>query len=76
MSADGRRLRDVSGRRVVRAFEKLGYEVARITGNHYVLKHPERPTISIPRERSVKVGLPSSKIKAAGLALEEFEEKL
>ena len=70
------RLRGVSGRRAIRALEKLGYEVARITGSHYVLKYPERPTISIPRHGNVKVGLLLSKIKAAGLTPEEFEEKL
>ena len=76
MTTGGRRLRDVSGRRIIRAFEKLGYEVARITGSHYVLKHPERPTISIPRHGTVKVGLLLSKIKAAGFTWDEFEEKL
>jgi len=76
VTSGGRRLRAVSGRRAIRAFEKLGYEVARITGSHYVLKHREQPTISIPRHGSVKLGLLLSKIKAAGLTPEEFEEKL
>jgi predicted RNA binding protein YcfA (HicA-like mRNA interferase family) len=76
VTTGGRRLRDLPGRRAIRAFEKLGYEVARTTGSHYVLKHPERPTISIPRHGTVKVGLLLSKIKAAGLTPEEFEEKL
>jgi predicted RNA binding protein YcfA (HicA-like mRNA interferase family) len=76
VTTGGRRLRDVPGRRIIRAFEKLGYEVARITGSHYVLKHPERPTISIPRHGTVKVGLLLSKIKAAGLTVEEFGEQL
>lgn len=76
MTSGGRKLRDLPGRRVIRALERLGYQVARITGSHYVLKQPGRPTISIPRHGSVKVGLLLSKIKAAGLTPEEFEEKL
>ncbi len=72
----GRRLRDLSPERVIRAFERLGYEVARVRGSHYVLKHPERATISIPRHRAVKVGLLLSKIKAAGIKTEDFEELL
>jgi predicted RNA binding protein YcfA (HicA-like mRNA interferase family) len=72
----GRRLRGLSGRRIIRTFEKLGYQVARISGSHYVLKHLERPTISIPRHGSVKVGLLLGKIKAAGFTAEEFEENL
>jgi predicted RNA binding protein YcfA (HicA-like mRNA interferase family) len=76
MADGGRRLRDVAPERVIRAFERLGYEVARVRGSHYVLKHPSRPTISIPRHRVVKIGLLLSKIKAAGTTPEEFEELL
>jgi predicted RNA binding protein YcfA (HicA-like mRNA interferase family) len=47
-----------------------------VRGSHYVLTHPERPAISIPRHREVKVGLLMAKIKAAGLTVEEFEELL
>ena len=76
MSDGGRKLRGLSGERVVRAFERAGYGVSRVRGSHYVLTHPERPAISIPRHREVKVGLLMAKIKAAGLTVEEFEELL
>ena len=72
----GRRLRDVSPERAIRAFERLGYEVVRVRGSHYILKHPGRATLSIPRHRTVKVGLLLSKIKAAGIKAEDFEEML
>ena len=45
-------------------------------GSHYVLTHPERAALSIPRHRELKIGLLMSKIKAAGLTVEEFEELL
>ncbi|MCH8995201.1 MAG: type II toxin-antitoxin system HicA family toxin [Chloroflexi bacterium] len=76
MPGGGRRLRDISPQRVIKAFERLGYEIARVRGSHYVLKHSTRPTVSIPRHRVVKVGLLLSKIKAAGISPEEFEELL
>ena len=76
MAGGGRRLRDVSADRAIRAFEKLGYEVARVRGSHYILRHPSRPMLSIPRHRVVKTGLLLSKIKAAGVTAEEFEELL
>ena len=76
MTNGGRRLRDVPPEKVIRAFERLGYEVARVRGSHFVLKHPDRVTISIPRHRTVKVGLLLSKIKAAGISAQEFEELL
>jgi len=76
MGSSGRKLRDLSPDRVVRAFERAGYAVVRTRGSHVILKHPERPLISIPRHRVVKTGLLLSKIKAAGLSPEEFEELL
>lgn len=76
MPRSGRRLRDIRPERVIRAFERLGYEVARVRGSHHILKHPDRATISIPRHGTVKVGLLLSKIKAAGITPEEFQELL
>ncbi len=73
MSDGGRRLRGLSGEQVVRAFERAGYEVGRVRGSHYILTHRGRPAISIPRHRELKVGLLISKIKTAGLTVEEFE---
>jgi predicted RNA binding protein YcfA (HicA-like mRNA interferase family) len=32
----------VRGERVVRALEKAGFKVARITGSHHVMRHPDR----------------------------------
>jgi predicted RNA binding protein YcfA (HicA-like mRNA interferase family) len=38
----------VSGAKVVKALESAGYEVARITGSHHIMKHPDRPTVTVP----------------------------
>lgn len=76
MASRGRRLRDVPADKVIKAFERLGYEVARIKGSQVILRHPSRPTLSIPRHRRVKTGLLLSKIKAAGATFDEFEELL
>jgi len=76
LSDRGRKLRGLSGERVVRAFERVGYKVGRVRGSHYVLTHPERAALSIPRHRELKIGLLMSKIKAAGLTVEEFEHLL
>lgn len=50
--------RGVSGTRLVRALETLGYEVARQKGSHIRLKHPGPPshTITVPRHDSLKPG--------------------
>jgi predicted RNA binding protein YcfA (HicA-like mRNA interferase family) len=31
----------VRGERVVRALERAGFKVARVTGSHYVMRHPD-----------------------------------
>jgi predicted RNA binding protein YcfA (HicA-like mRNA interferase family) len=72
----GRRLRDVPVDQAIRAFERAGYAVNRISGRHVIMTHEERATISIPRHRVLKTGLLTAKIKAAGLTYEEFEELL
>lgn len=41
-------LPSVPGRKVVRALEKHGFVVARITGSHYVMRHPDGRGASVP----------------------------
>lgn len=56
----------VSGRQAVRAFEGLGWEVARQTGSHVILVrdgHP--PTLSVPDHAEVAKGTLRSLIRAA-----------
>jgi len=61
---------------VIRAFEKLGYIVARTRGSHVLLHHPTRKAVVIPRHDPVKQGLLLGKIKDAGLTPEEFRKLL
>jgi predicted RNA binding protein YcfA (HicA-like mRNA interferase family) len=66
-------------REIIRAFCKIGYEVARQKGSHVRLKHPRDPRrrpLSIPNHHIVKPGLLSKAIKQAGLTVDEFIELL
>ena len=38
----------VSGERVVRALEKAGFAVARITGSHHIMRHPDGRGTTVP----------------------------
>jgi predicted RNA binding protein YcfA (HicA-like mRNA interferase family) len=38
----------VPGERVVRALEKAGFSVARITGSHHVMRHPDGRGTTVP----------------------------
>ena len=60
-------------REVVRAFEKLGWEVARQKGSHIILtKDGHIATLSVPNHPEVARGTLRSLIARAGVTLEEF----
>jgi len=60
-------------RDVVRAFEALGWEVARQRGSHIILTKEGHPaTLAVPKHATVARGTLRSLIRQAGIALEEF----
>lgn len=64
-------------REVIRAFEKLGWEVTRQRGSHIILTKEAHPaTLSIPNHPEVARGTLRSLIAKAGLTIEEFLEAL
>ena len=70
-------LPSVSGRKVVRAFEKIGWQVARQRGSHIILvKEGEMATLSVPDHREVAKGTLRSLIRAAGITVDEFVRQL
>jgi predicted RNA binding protein YcfA (HicA-like mRNA interferase family) len=63
----------LSGRKVVRAFENLGWQVERQRGSHIVMvKEGEMATLSIPDHKEVAKGTLRSLIRNAGITVEEF----
>jgi predicted RNA binding protein YcfA (HicA-like mRNA interferase family) len=64
----------ISGREVVRAFGKAGYEMDRQRGSHMVLRqapsHYRR--LTIPDHTELKTGPLRALIRQAGLSVEEF----
>ncbi len=69
------RLANVSGKTAVRAFMKMGYEIARQTGSHIILRHESRPTLTVPDHKELAPGLLRSIIRQAGVTVEAFIEK-
>ncbi|MEP6536170.1 MAG: type II toxin-antitoxin system HicA family toxin [Bryobacteraceae bacterium] len=60
-------------RDVVRAFEKLGWEVVRQRGSHLILTKPGgRVTLSVPDHAQVARGTLRALIVKAGLTVDEF----
>ena len=70
------RLPRVSGREVVRAFTRIGYEVDRQRGSHVVLRHRDPPhrRLVVPDHREVAKGTLRKLIREAGLTVDEFSE--
>ena len=70
-------LPSVSGRKVVRAFAELGWQVARQRGSHIVLVKEGHPaTLSVPDHKEVAKGTLRSLIRAAGITVDEFVQNL
>jgi predicted RNA binding protein YcfA (HicA-like mRNA interferase family) len=64
-------------RKVVKTFEKLGWEIARQRGSHIILtKKGHLATLSVPNHPEVARGTLRSLIARAGITLEEFLETL
>ncbi|HJP92304.1 MAG TPA: type II toxin-antitoxin system HicA family toxin [Pyrinomonadaceae bacterium] len=63
----------LSGKDVVKTFEKLGWVVARQSGSHIIMtKEGEIVTLSIPNHREVAKGTLRSLIRSANLTIDEF----
>ena len=70
------RLPVLSGREVVRVFEKFGWQQARQTGSHIILTKQGHPaTLSVPDPREVARGTLRSLIRQAGITADEFVKK-
>ena len=69
----------VSGREAIRAFQTVGFEVARIEGSHHILKKPGHlfvVTIPVHGKKPLKRGTLRRSLRDAGLSIEQFVEAL
>lgn len=69
----------VTGREAIKAFQTVGFEVARVEGSHHILKKPGHPfNLSIPvhGNKPLKRGTVRRLIRDAGLSVKQFVEVL
>ena len=70
-------LPNVSGREVVKALGKDGWEFARQKGSHMIMVKPGQiASLSIPDHKEIAKGTLRSLLRASGLSVEEFIELL
>jgi predicted RNA binding protein YcfA (HicA-like mRNA interferase family) len=66
------RLPILSGRSIVKALAKVGYEETRQRGSHIRLAHPGKASITVPSHKVVGRGLLRKILRDAELSVEEF----
>jgi len=64
----------ISGKEIIKAFNKIGYETDHQTGSHIILRNREPPhrRLTIPNHREIAKGTLLAIIKQAGLTRDEF----
>ena len=67
----------VRGAQVVKALERAGFQVVRISGSHHVMKHPDGRTVPVPvHNRDMAKGTLRNILAIVGMATEEFRDLL
>jgi predicted RNA binding protein YcfA (HicA-like mRNA interferase family) len=67
----------VNYRKVVKAFEALGWKKARQKGSHIIMvKEGHEATLSVPAHKTVAKGTLRSLIRNANLTVEDFTKRL
>jgi predicted RNA binding protein YcfA (HicA-like mRNA interferase family) len=63
----------VRGAQVVKALERAGFAVARISGSHHVMRHPDGRTVSVPvHNRDIPKGTLRNILAIIGMTTEEL----
>ena len=72
------RLPQVSGRQVIGALRRVGYEQDHVRGSHVVLRQSAYPyrRLTVPDHNSLAKGTLRAIIREAGLTVEEFASLL
>jgi predicted RNA binding protein YcfA (HicA-like mRNA interferase family) len=67
----------VRGAQVVKALERAGFEVVRISGSHHVMKHPDGRTVPVPvHKRDIAKGTLRNILAIIGMTTEELRDLL
>ena len=66
------------GERIVRALERAGFKVARVTGSHHIMCHPDGrgTTVPVHQGRDVAKGTLRGILSDIGMTTEELQRLL
>jgi predicted RNA binding protein YcfA (HicA-like mRNA interferase family) len=68
----------VPGIKVVRALERAGFKVTRVSGSHHVMRHPDGRTVPVPvhHGRDMPKGTLRNILAIIGMEADEFRNLL
>lgn len=68
----------ISGKTLVAALTKAGFELARVRGSHHVLKHVDGRTVAVPVHsgRDMPPGTLRGILRIIGMSVEELNDLL
>jgi predicted RNA binding protein YcfA (HicA-like mRNA interferase family) len=68
----------VRGEQVVRALQRAGFKVARVTGSHHIMRHPDGrgTTVPVHQGREVAKGTLRGILSDVGMTTEELRRLL
>jgi predicted RNA binding protein YcfA (HicA-like mRNA interferase family) len=68
----------VPGTEVVRALQRAGFKVARVSGSHHVMRHPDGRSVSVPvhQGRDMPKGTLRNVLAIIGMTAKELRDLL
>ena len=68
----------VRGERIVQALEKAGFKLARVSGSHHIMRHPDGrgTTVPVHKGRDVAKGTVRGILSDTGMTIEELQRLL
>ncbi|NQV00640.1 MAG: type II toxin-antitoxin system HicA family toxin [Parcubacteria group bacterium] len=70
------KLPSISGKKAIKTFEKIGYQIIRKKGSHFRLYHPNKEPITIPNHKNLAKGLLRKILRDAEISVKEFIDLL
>jgi len=66
------KLPSVSGKKIIKVFEKIGYQIIRKKGSHFRLRHSNKEPLSVPDHKVIGKGLLRKLLRDAEVSIKEF----
>ena len=68
----------MSGAKVVKALESVGFAVSRVNGSHHIMRHPDGRSVAVPVHagRDIAKGTLRSILASVGITPDEFRALL